>query len=229
LVKLIKKMADAARDNQELRDMGTTMTAVFEIGRRAFLVHVGDSRGYHFNSEQARQITKDHTVISTFLKMAARHTEDPLERLKIALKDMRSMLRIPDSEPDGHLLNVISKSLTTSGTNVGHFSIDVIQLSENDRFALVSDGLTKALAKMLAEKKKANQKGPQPADPAAKRAEEALAIELAMIGGMEADIFDLFRGPFIGDPAEEVIDRVLRELPSLDGLDNIAVGYRRPI
>ena len=44
--------------------IGTTFTGIFFINDEYFWVHVGDSRLYVFENEQAKQLTKDHTVVA---------------------------------------------------------------------------------------------------------------------------------------------------------------------
>ena len=46
----------------EMKSMGTTMTMVYIVWPRAFVVHVGDSRCYLLRQNVLEQITVDHTV-----------------------------------------------------------------------------------------------------------------------------------------------------------------------
>ena len=52
----------ASDDHPEMKSMGTTMTMVYIVWPRAFVVHVGDSRCYLLKDNQLRQITSDHTM-----------------------------------------------------------------------------------------------------------------------------------------------------------------------
>jgi len=52
----------AARENPEMQSMGTTMTMVYIVWPRAFVVHVGDSRCYLLRNRKLEQITTDHTM-----------------------------------------------------------------------------------------------------------------------------------------------------------------------
>ena len=45
-----------------MKSMGTTMTMVYIVWPRAFVVHVGDSRCYLLRKNMLEQITVDHTV-----------------------------------------------------------------------------------------------------------------------------------------------------------------------
>ena len=55
----IQAMADKY---PEMKSMGTTMTMVYIVWPRAFVVHVGDSRCYLLRGGQLEQITRDHTM-----------------------------------------------------------------------------------------------------------------------------------------------------------------------
>ena len=48
----------------EFAGMGTTLTLAFVSGRRLFMVHAGDSRGYLFRGGRLQQLTEDHTLVA---------------------------------------------------------------------------------------------------------------------------------------------------------------------
>lgn len=54
----------AAQASPERRGMGTTLTAMLLVGRRAFIAHVGDSRLYLVRDREVRQLTEDHSVLN---------------------------------------------------------------------------------------------------------------------------------------------------------------------
>ena len=60
-------VVDAARKQPEGAVMGTTCVAAIVSGGRAYIVNVGDSRGYHLftseDSECIQQVTKDHSHV----------------------------------------------------------------------------------------------------------------------------------------------------------------------
>jgi PPM family protein phosphatase len=60
----IRAMVDA---DPELQGMGTTLTALLLHGKKALLLHVGDSRAYRLRNGQLAQLTTDHTVIQELL------------------------------------------------------------------------------------------------------------------------------------------------------------------
>jgi serine/threonine protein phosphatase PrpC len=47
--------------------MGTTLTALLTDGSRVALCHVGDSRAYLFRGGRLTQLTRDHTLVQTFV------------------------------------------------------------------------------------------------------------------------------------------------------------------
>jgi protein phosphatase len=63
-------IAEEAKDNPELRDMGTTVCcAAFSPNKqRVFIGHVGDSRCYRLRDGLFRQITADHTMAEQGVK-----------------------------------------------------------------------------------------------------------------------------------------------------------------
>jgi len=58
-----RRMREHAARKGHGTDLGTTLTAVYAVGRRAEVVHVGDSRAYLMrNDGRLGQLTQDHTV-----------------------------------------------------------------------------------------------------------------------------------------------------------------------
>src|SRR6188474_1927427 len=57
-----KSIQTAVSRHPEMKGMGTTMTMVYIVWPRAFVVHVGDSRCYLLRDAELSQITVDHTV-----------------------------------------------------------------------------------------------------------------------------------------------------------------------
>lgn len=50
------------------KEMGTTLTAALIFGRRLYMAHVGDSRGYVLKEGELEQITTDHSVVDALQK-----------------------------------------------------------------------------------------------------------------------------------------------------------------
>ena len=48
--------------------MGSTIALVWQQQERVYLAHIGDSRIYHFNQGQARQLTNDHSLVGQMLR-----------------------------------------------------------------------------------------------------------------------------------------------------------------
>ena len=57
-----KSIQKAVSMHPDMKSMGTTMTMVYIVWPRAFVVHVGDSRCYLLRNGELEQITVDHTV-----------------------------------------------------------------------------------------------------------------------------------------------------------------------
>ena len=68
-----------ARDEPQLRGLGTTITALLRAEGKFALAHIGDSRAYLLRDDETVQITKDHTFVQRLLD-EGRLTEDEAER-----------------------------------------------------------------------------------------------------------------------------------------------------
>jgi serine/threonine protein phosphatase PrpC/CRP-like cAMP-binding protein len=108
----------AAQAVAERRGMGTTLTALLLVERRAFIAHVGDSRLYLVRGSEVRQLTEDHSVINE-LKRRGRLRPEVLER-------------IPNK-------NAVTRAVGVFET----VEVDTFQVlaAPGDRFVLCSDGL----------------------------------------------------------------------------------------
>ena len=109
-----------ARDEPQLRGLGTTITALLRAEGKFALAHIGDSRAYLLRDEETIQITKDHTFVQRLLD-EGRLTEDEAER-----HPQRSVLMrvLGDVDADPEL------DLSLRAAHVG------------DRWLLCSDGLS---------------------------------------------------------------------------------------
>ncbi|HAN44001.1 MAG TPA: Stp1/IreP family PP2C-type Ser/Thr phosphatase [Ruminococcaceae bacterium] len=58
---------DMAKENPELRKMGTTVVAAVVIDNGVYIAHAGDSRLYKINKNEITQLTKDHSVVQILL------------------------------------------------------------------------------------------------------------------------------------------------------------------
>ena len=59
---------DQAQQFEEFYGMGTTLGAALVHGKRATIIHVGDSRAYAITREGIRQLTRDHSVVQMMLE-----------------------------------------------------------------------------------------------------------------------------------------------------------------
>ena len=113
---------DLASARTELRGMGATVTAVWVLGSRAILAHVGDSRLYLVRDGKAHQLTSDHTVANDLAAAGVIGKED------IAVHPYR---------------NALSRSVGTQpAVKPDTLTFDVLP---RDRMLLCSDGLSRYL------------------------------------------------------------------------------------
>ncbi|WP_263311898.1 PP2C family protein-serine/threonine phosphatase [Brachybacterium atlanticum] len=68
-----------ARDEPQLRGLGTTITALLRAEGKFALAHIGDSRAYLLRDGETVQVTKDHTFVQRLLD-EGRLTEEEAER-----------------------------------------------------------------------------------------------------------------------------------------------------
>ena len=113
------------RGHERLKEMfqvqggpATTLTMVTLVWPRAYVVHVGDSRGYYLRDGRLRQFTRDQTMGDYLVDIGA-VTEQHAEK--------------------AGLYNVLSSAV--GGDLVP--SVGVVDLAEGDALLLCTDGLTK--------------------------------------------------------------------------------------
>ena len=111
-----------AQRNQRLNGMGTTMVALVVEERRAWLLNVGDSRGYRMRNGRLEQVSLDHSLVE--------------EQVRMGRMSQSEALRSP-------LRNVITRALgTQSSVTPDCFDLET---EPGDVFMLCSDGLTREL------------------------------------------------------------------------------------
>ena len=96
----------------------TTLTMVTLLWPRAYIVHIGDSRGYHLRGERLRQFTRDQTMGELLVDEGV-VTEEQAR----------------DSGLDNVLASAVGAEISPS--------IGVLDLQYDDALLLCSDGLTK--------------------------------------------------------------------------------------
>ncbi len=107
-----------ARDNDQYREMGTTLVCLVQMSHQVLVAHVGDSRAYRLRDGQLEQMTEDHSVVAARVKdqsMTAAEARQSSER------------------------NIITQAIGT-----GEFvrpDVKVYASTAGDRWLLCSDGL----------------------------------------------------------------------------------------
>ena len=116
------EISRVARDEIELRGMGTTLTALLIRDGRVALLHVGDSRCYRLRGNTFEQLTSDHTVLQELLDSGTISMSEAAEH------PQRSML---------------TQVLMGEGSVAP--VLMVYEVNSKDRFLLCSDGLSSVL------------------------------------------------------------------------------------
>ncbi len=113
-----KILIEEAAEDEAKRGMGTTLVAATILDGKLYVANIGDSRLYVINRD-IRQITRDHSLVAEMVRMGEVNEADARQH--------------PDK-------NIITRAIG-AGENVqaDFFEID---LQENDRILLCTDGLT---------------------------------------------------------------------------------------
>ncbi len=117
-----------AQRSQKLSGMGTTLVALLVEDRQAWMLNVGDSRGYRLRNSRLEQITIDHSLVEEQIRLGRMNR----------LEAQRSPLR-----------NVITRALGTQ--NVITPDVFELEAEPGDLFLLCSDGLTRELPDPIIE------------------------------------------------------------------------------
>lgn len=113
------RLLQKANKHSELRGMGTTFVAAVILRDKMYVANIGDSRLYVLNSEEARQVTLDHSLVEELIRTGQ------LERRKVRFHPER---------------NIITRALGTGNEAIPDFF--EITLQRRDKILLCSDGLT---------------------------------------------------------------------------------------
>ena len=70
------QMLNRGEQDRELRGMGTTLTAVRNMGDKLHIVHVGDSRAYLLRNGGLHRLTRDHTYLQLLIDSGQITKED---------------------------------------------------------------------------------------------------------------------------------------------------------
>jgi serine/threonine protein phosphatase PrpC len=117
------EIAARVKEEPALTGMGTTLTALYAVAGGVELLHIGDSRCYHWNGKKLQQLSYDHTVMQELIDQG-RLTLD-----EVADHPQRSMLT-QALMGEGNIDPVLSFYPAKAG----------------DFFLLCSDGLTNLLS-----------------------------------------------------------------------------------
>lgn len=112
-------LRDRARAEPALKGMGSTLVLALVRGRHLFIVSVGDSRAYLLKHGVLKRQTKDHSIVAVMLELGKLSVEEAAKH------------------PFRHKL---SRYIGQDGQAVA--DIRVLQLKDEGRLLLCSDGLT---------------------------------------------------------------------------------------
>lgn len=123
-----RSILSRAERSQKLSGMGTTLVCLVVEKRHAWILNVGDSRGYRLRNSRLEQITVDHSLVE--------------EQMRTGRMTKSEALRSP-------LRNVITRALGTQAS----VTPDLFELEAEpaDLFLLCSDGLTRELPDAVIE------------------------------------------------------------------------------
>ena len=117
---LHSELLSQGEQDSGLRGMGTTLTAVRNMGSKAHIVHVGDSRAYLLRNGELHRLTRDHTYLQLLIDSGQ------LSREEACNFPMR---------------HVLVNALGGSNEDV-EVDVDQVDLASGDRILMCSDGLT---------------------------------------------------------------------------------------
>ena len=135
-----ESLALRIRQEPQLENMGTTLTAMLWSGSQVALIHIGDSRAYLMRGSRFEQITHDHTLVQTLVD------EGKITEEEVATHPQRSLiLRALDGktpvDPD----------------------ISISRAKPGDRYMLCSDGLSGVVSKKTIHETLATESDPRAA------------------------------------------------------------------
>lgn len=135
-----ESLAVRIRQEPQLENMGTTLTAMLWSGSQVALIHIGDSRAYLLRGPRFEQITHDHTLVQTLVD------EGKITEEEVATHPQRSLiLRALDGKTP------VDPDISISKAKVG------------DRYLLCSDGLSGVVSKKTIHETLATENDPRAA------------------------------------------------------------------
>ena len=135
-----ESLALRIRQEPQLENMGTTLTAMLWSGSQVALIHIGDSRAYLMRGSRFEQITHDHTLVQTLVD------EGKITEEEVATHPQRSLiLRALDGKTP------VDPDISISHAKAG------------DRYMLCSDGLSGVVSKKTIHETLATESDPRAA------------------------------------------------------------------
>ncbi|SIO84344.1 Stp1/IreP family PP2C-type Ser/Thr phosphatase [Nocardiopsis sp. JB363] len=135
-----ESLALRIRQEPQLENMGTTLTAMLWSGSQVALIHIGDSRAYLMRGSRFEQITHDHTLVQTLVD------EGKITEEEVATHPQRSLiLRALDGKTP------VDPDISISRAKAG------------DRYMLCSDGLSGVVSKKTIHETLATESDPRAA------------------------------------------------------------------
>lgn len=122
ILERIKEAFEKANEKVlELKALGTTVVLAYVLRDKVFVAHAGDSRAYLVREDNIEQLTEDHSLVASSIKLGV---ITPEEARKSRHKD------------------ILTRAL---GRMNHHPNIKAIKWQEGDAFLLTTDGLTEVL------------------------------------------------------------------------------------
>lgn len=171
IVKIVnQKIFESAKEEAELKGMGSTLTMLLLEGEKYYVAHIGDSRAYVFRNNKLNQITEDHSLIQAQIK-AGYLTEEQGRQSRLKHILLKSIGGKMDVSPDIRVGKINYDDLFLLSTDGFHGELEEEEIknllllpeSLNDKvknmvnFANEKDGsdnITVVLVKILKKEKK---------------------------------------------------------------------------
>jgi serine/threonine protein phosphatase PrpC len=120
------KLINAAKEQNELKGMGTTLVLALILPNKIHLSWIGDSRAYLINQQGIYQLTRDHTVLQQLIDESGPETEI-------------------ENEANAIMGHVLTRCLATNNIKLNYEELE-LDLIPGDKILLCSDGLTGMLS-----------------------------------------------------------------------------------
>lgn len=110
------------QDDAKFREMGTTVVVFYAFQNAVVIGYVGDSRAYHVNGHEIRQLTEDHSFVNSQVRSGVMTAEEA------AVSSQR---------------NIITRAIGTEKRVKPDY--EIVRIKEGDRILMCSDGLSDML------------------------------------------------------------------------------------